>query len=201
MAAMRKDRLSAKLWYSRWGEYVRKTTLRRPLVVAVFQDQTAAEINDIVERTGVDLVQLHGDEPASLIEAISVPCIKVLHVSPKTSPTSSTTSTATSTSTDAVIERLKQEAEEFSGKAIALLLDSRLPGAKGGGTGSAFDWSIASKLNGIPVLLAGGLTAENAGHAAATAGVIGVDVSSGVESSPGKKDAQAVRAFVTSARS
>ena len=56
--------------------------------------------------------------------------------------------------TQGIIDTLKTEIELFSGKAMAILLDSRVPGTAGGGTGAVFDWSIAGKLN-IPVMLAG----------------------------------------------
>ena len=70
--------------------------------------------------------------------------VQVLHMSP----------TIASENTHSVIDTLKSEIELFSGKALAILLDSRVPGTAGGGTGAVFDWSIAGKLN-IPVMLAG----------------------------------------------
>ena len=71
------DRLSTKLWYQRCQEYLQKTTLRRPLVVGVFQGQSVDEINDIVAKTGIDVVQLHGDESVADLERVHAPCIKV----------------------------------------------------------------------------------------------------------------------------
>jgi phosphoribosylanthranilate isomerase len=204
------DRLSTKLWYQRCQEYLQKTTLRRPLVVGVFQGQSVEEINDVVAKTGIDIVQLHGDESVADLERVHAPCIKVrydvshlvlycgvlwcsvvwygmvwcgmlrctvvlccvvwggvmcyailfcpilpslillsssvqvLHMSP----------TIASENTHGIIDTLKSEIELFSGKALAILLDSRVPGTAGGGTGAVFDWSIAGKLN-IPVMLAG----------------------------------------------
>ena len=70
--------------------------------------------------------------------------VQVLHMSP----------TIVSEDTHGIIDTLKSEIELFSGKALAILLDSRVPGTAGGGTGAVFDWSIAGKLN-IPVMLAG----------------------------------------------
>ena len=195
------DRLSIKLWYQRCQEYLQKMTLRRPLVVGVFQGQSVDEINKIVALTGIDIVQLHGDESVADLERVQAPCIKVgfeilyftvclaccgvlyctvlysipfypilsypvlshlsylisfdsvyllpffvkvLHMSPTISPEN----------TQGIIDTLKTEIELFSGKAMAILLDSRVPGTAGGGTGAVFDWSIAGKLN-IPVMLAG----------------------------------------------
>lgn len=71
------DRLSTKLWYQRCQEYLQKTTLRRPLVVGVFQGQSVEEINEIVALTGIDIVQLHGDESVADLERVHAPCIKV----------------------------------------------------------------------------------------------------------------------------
>lgn len=140
--------------------------------------------------TGIDLVQLHGDEPASLADQIEAPVIKVLHVAP---------SGAASAPAAEAAAHLHATAQAFEGKALALLLDSRVPGSAGGGTGAAFDWSLASGL-GAPVLLAGGLHKDNVGKAAAVPGVAGVDVSSGVESSPGVKDEALLTAFIRGAR-
>ena len=195
--AMTADRLSPKLWFSRSADFLRKTTLRRPLVVGVFQDQTAAEINAMVAQTGIDLVQLHGEESPELIDQIHTPCIKVLHVAPKGSSSES----AGGTPMAPIVDRLRQDVERYSGRAVGLLLDSRLPGTQGGGTGATFDWTIASQLNGVPCLLAGGLTPDNVAQAAATVGVVGVDVSSGVETSPGVKDPTKTKQFIANARS
>lgn len=186
LKTMKADRLTPKLWYSRCMDLLKKTTIRKPLVVGVFQDQGANEINAIVAQTGIDLVQLHGDESSDMVEKIHAPVIKVLHLAPG----------AGSSVDDA---KLRQQVADFSNKAIAILLDSRLPGSKGGGTGAVFDWEVASSLD-SPVLLAGGLTTENVCAAASTQGVAGVDVSSGVEVSPGVKDASLIGAFINNSR-
>ena len=78
------------------------------------------------------------------------------------------------------------------------ILDTAVPGSHGG-TGRAFDWSLAAGL-GRPVVLAGGLTPENVAAAVATAAPWGVDVSSGIESGPGVKDPEKMRRFVEAAR-
>ena len=79
----------------------------------------------------------------------------------------------------------------------AFLLDSDIAG-KQGGTGETFNWDLAveAKQFGKPIFLAGGLTPENVADAIRHAQPFGVDVSSGVESSPGKKDHAKVRAFI-----
>jgi phosphoribosylanthranilate isomerase len=83
----------------------------------------------------------------------------------------------------------------------AWLLDSYVPD-KLGGTGMRFNWDLAreAKNLGRPIFLAGGLTAENVGEAVRTVQPYGVDVSSGVEAAPGKKDLQKVRAFIQAAK-
>jgi phosphoribosylanthranilate isomerase len=86
---------------------------------------------------------------------------------------------------------------------IAILLDTSIKGNKdGGGTGVTFDWSIAQQVQngGLPVIIAGGLTADNIKDAVGTIRPWGVDVSSGVEASPGKKDLEKVHNFVKNAR-
>jgi len=86
-------------------------------------------------------------------------------------------------------------AQEY--KADAVLVDAATPGS-----GQVFDWRIAENVPGVrQLILAGGLTAENVGDAIRTVRPWGVDVSSGVESSPGHKDPRKVRAFVQAARS
>jgi phosphoribosylanthranilate isomerase len=85
----------------------------------------------------------------------------------------------------------------------AVLLDAHQPGAYGG-TGQVVDWPMIrnerEKLLGLPLILAGGLTPDNVAEAIATARPDAVDVASGVESSPGKKDPAKVRAFVAAAK-
>ncbi len=94
------------------------------------------------------------------------------------------------------------EAERYAGSAAGLLLDTRAEGAPGG-TGRTFDWSLVQGLRErCPFLvLAGGLTPETVGEAIRLVRPHGVDVSSGVESSPGRKDPEKVRAFVAAVRS
>ena len=78
-------------------------------------------------------------------------------------------------------------------------MSTLLLGQAGGGTGATFDWTIATQMN-VPCILAGGLTTDNVANAAATLGVVGVDVSSGVETSPGIKDPVKTKLFINNAR-
>ena len=184
--------LPSQDWFKSTESMLRKLTLRKPLTVGVFQNQSPSEINAIVEETGIDVVQLHGDEPATFCDQVSVPCLRVLHV-----PLSK------GIGEEAVdVDALVTDAKSFEGKAMALVLDSRIPGTSGGGTGATFDWEVVTKLGGVPVILAGGLTSSNVGDAVTIPGVLGVDVSSGVEikDQAGKKDEALVKAFIEAAK-
>jgi anthranilate synthase / indole-3-glycerol phosphate synthase / phosphoribosylanthranilate isomerase len=193
MAIHRLQTLDPYLWFEAMGKVIKSITLRKPMVVGIFQDQSVEVINEIITATGIDLVQLHGNEDASIIEQILVPCIKVIHLP---------ASTADSSLVD--IDELSKQVRSFSNKAIAILLDSKLPGGARGGTGLEFDWSIIEsafyqKL--APVILAGGLTMKNVADASKIAGVIGVDVSSGIEIAPGQKDPELMKSFLKNAQS
>ena len=69
-----------------------------------------------------------------------------------------------------------------------------------GGTGKAFDWDIISKDLRVPFILAGGLNSDNVEAALTTVSCVGLDVSTGVESSPGKKDPEKIKEFITKVR-
>ena len=99
-----------------------------------------------------------------------------------------------------IFSYLMKQAKDFEGKAIALLIDSRVPGTAGGGTGLPFDWTIMNKLNFGPVILSGGLTPSNVPDALTIDNVFGIDVSSGVESSPGVKDLSLIKEFCNKAK-
>lgn len=156
-----------------------------PLVqrVGVFVDPTAAEVARAVEEIGLDVVQLHGDESPQLCAAIDTRVVKALRVDAGFDP--------------AVVDA-------YAGVTAGILLDTRGPGrdAAPGGTGQAFDWSLAApaRERARYLVLAGGLTPENVARAIAAVEPDAVDVSSGVESAPGRKDPERVRAFVRAAR-
>jgi phosphoribosylanthranilate isomerase len=146
--------------------------------IGVFVDASIEEINKRVRQVPLDLVQLHADIPAESAHRIRVPFLKVVRVSGAID-----------------VEQLKAY------KARAYLLDTYVEGAHGG-TGKTFDWDLALPVvaAGLPVLLSGGLTPENVAEAVRRVRPFGVDVSSGVEASPGKKDRAKVRAFVANAK-
>jgi len=105
-------------------------------------------------------------------------------------------------SDDGMKHNFEQQLDELQHAAIdALVLDTLVPGHKGG-TGQTCDWNTAARIvnsANLPVFLAGGLTPENVAHAIAEVKPYGVDVSSGVESSPGNKDLQKVSRFILKA--
>ena len=137
---------------------------------------------DLVTRAigecGLSLLQFHGDEPAEFCAQFGLISMKAFRIR------------------DA--ESLKQ-LPRF--QTDAYLLDAFSPEARGG-TGEKFNWELAVEAQkfGKPVFLAGGLTPENVADAVRKVRPFGVDVSSGVESAPGKKDAVKVRAFIAAAR-
>jgi phosphoribosylanthranilate isomerase len=152
-------------------------------VVGVFVDASAAEIADAVARAQLDVVQLHGAEtPAELATIAAVaarPAWKAIAVA----------------ASDDVADLAAWPAE-------AILLDTPTPGR--GGSGTAFDWSLARAAvvcdRARRIVLAGGLTADNVARAIAEVGPWAVDVASGVEASPGVKDAGKLAAFVAAVR-
>jgi indole-3-glycerol phosphate synthase/phosphoribosylanthranilate isomerase len=166
---------------------------RRPLVVGVFQNQEPEFVRQMVEECGLDLVQLHGSEgfAAANREACGVPAIRVVDI---------VVDPATGLAAENAVERI---IESLTSDPVAVLLDTAIKGhAEGGGTSTTFDWSIAERLQaqGLPVLIAGGLTAETIGDCAGNTRPLGVDVSSGVEVSPGIKNPDQVTAFVQNAK-
>ena len=146
------------------------------LTVGVFRNEAPSRVVDIANRAGVKAVQLHGNErPEEAIE-IARSIRRVYKAFPAGSP-------------------LVQRALEYPSDMV--LVDSAQPGS-----GEVFDWSMVEDVPaGLKVILAGGLTPDNVAHAIEVVNPWGVDVSSGVESSPGRKDPRKVRAFITAAQS
>jgi indole-3-glycerol phosphate synthase / phosphoribosylanthranilate isomerase len=151
------------------------------LRVGVFVDETPEQMRRVADEVGLDVVQLHGSEPPEAVARAPRRAVKAVRVGPGFRP---------------------QDALRYDGTAAAVLLDTRVDGDAPGGTGRTFDWSLVRPVReGTSyVLLAGGLTPENVGEAIATVRPDGVDVSSGVESAPGKKDPAKVRAFMDAVR-
>ena len=185
-------------WFAHWQKELLRVTRRTPLVVGVFQNNSLEEVAVLVEASGVDLIQLHGDETVGFAREISkktgVPCIKVVHVPHDAAA-------ATGEGMGKVLAGLQQEEGGKEGGPIALLLDTSVGNQKGG-SGAKFDWSLAAiaQAQGFPVIVAGGLVPENVEEALSVAQPFGVDVSSGVEASPGVKEGGKVTDFIRRVR-
>ncbi len=159
-------------------ERVRRIIAKLPpyvTTVGVFVNETRETVAKIAEVTGLDLIQLHGEEPPEFCAYFAPRVVKAFRVRKAEDLTT---------------------LREYRGLVRALLLDTFVPGVPGG-TGKIFDWQLALKAReiGVPIILAGGLTPENISQAVAKARPTGVDVSSGVESSPGIKDPQKLKAL------
>ena len=151
-------------------------------VVALFVDPSKDEVNEVLDSGLVDLIQFHGNESEEFCSSFNKCYMKAIQVRNKS---------------------LSLKAVEKYSSAKYLLLDTyseKVPG----GTGKIFDWSIARDIiveTDRPIVLAGGLTPINVEHAISSVKPFGVDVSSGVELSAGKKDMSKLRMFVQGARS
>jgi phosphoribosylanthranilate isomerase len=142
--------------------------------VGLFVNAESSFIREVISKVKLDLLQFHGDETASECAAFSHPFIKAIRVKSDTN--------------------LVQYAEDFSA-AKALLLDTYAEGVAGG-TGQVFDWNLIPKELAKPVILAGGLTADNVARAISLVKPYAVDVSGGVEASKGIKDVAKIAAFM-----
>lgn len=143
-------------------------------IVALFVDAKKAQINDVLARVPVDCLQFHGDESPESCRVYGKPYMKAVRMKPETD--------------------LHAIANQFH-DASALLLDAYHPGIQGG-SGSRFDWDVIPADLPLPIVLAGGLTADNAGEAIASVKPYALDVSSGVEVTKGIKDAEKMAAFM-----
>jgi phosphoribosylanthranilate isomerase len=145
--------------------------------VGLFVNERPERIRQIADFCGLDVLQLHGDEGPTACDFAPRRVVKALRV---------------------------KAAASLDGHAAyavsALLLDAWVAGAYGG-TGERFNWELAAAVaRQRPVILAGGLRAENVAAAVRSVRPYGVDVSSGVEASPGNKDPEKVAAFIRNAK-
>lgn len=181
IAGPQRGEVSARSWFAAWADSLDMAVARwRPLITGLFADQRAAEVNEIAEAAGLDLVQLSGGEDDDYVRSIKLPVIRAVHVAPGMDDAD-------------VVERAAP------GLGAAILLDTAAAGSRGG-TGMAFDWEVAAAVaRRTPFLLAGGLTPENVADALGTVHPWAVDVSSGVETD-GRKDIDKIRAFLRAAK-
>jgi len=154
--------------------------LPRPVArVGVFVNATVETVLEAMSRCHLSLLQFHGDESPDFCQQFGLMSMKAFRVRD-----------------ESVFEELQRYPTD------AWLLDAFSPAGLGG-TGETFNWDLAIRANqlGRPIFLAGGLTPENVGEAVTRVRPFGVDVSSGVEVVPGRKDHAKVRAFIQAARS
>jgi phosphoribosylanthranilate isomerase len=158
----------------------------RPLMVGVFVNMPAPQVNSIATRCGLDWVQLSGDEDWHHCQLIEKPLIKAIHV-------------ANDQSAEEIVAKLEHGHRILGPEGFICLLDTRVKGVYGG-TGQTFDWALAKLVSRtFPVLLAGGLTPDNVAQAISTVRPWGVDASTGVETE-GHKDASKIKALIQAVR-
>lgn len=160
------------------GEII--TELRRrkgaesPLCIGVVVDLTPAEMENIRQKAKLDGIQLSGDEPQETLDALSP--LRIRGISLKT------------------LNRLGQGQPDF------YLCDTHAPDQKGG-TGEAYDYEqLRPWISRYPIMIAGGLTPESVGEVVSSLRPFGVDVSSALESGPGRKDLKKTRQFIEAVR-
>jgi phosphoribosylanthranilate isomerase len=147
-------------------------------LVSLFVNAPAETISDVLSQVPVGLIQFHGDEDSRFCRGFGRPWIKALRVRDSMN--------------------VAKEAAALSG-ATGVLLDAWQEGVPGG-TGRTFDWALANEQLPLPMVLAGGLDEVNVGDAIGGLRPWAVDVSGGVESSPGIKDAEKIQRFVAAVR-
>ena len=175
-------------------EQARKIVARLPEAVdkvGVFVNETEQSVLDAVRHVGLTAIQLHGNEPAGLARKLKaeVPGIRVFKA---------VSFESLGSGTACLVPAVAGQADAFD----ALLVDGAPAGR--GGTGRCFDWeqarTLLRALPDIKVVVAGGLTSGNVAESIHALRPWGVDVVSGVECGPGKKDREKVRAFVQAVR-
>lgn len=143
--------------------------------VGVFVDEEAEVVDEIVQYCGLTMVQLHGSESPEYCKAISIRVVKAFRVKPGST---------------------ESDLTPYEDKVAAFLLDTYSETAAGG-TGKTFNWRMVESINPPgPVILAGGLTPDNVGEAIRQVRPLAVDVNSGVETMPGRKDIAEIQRFV-----
>ncbi|MDA8165559.1 MAG: phosphoribosylanthranilate isomerase [Desulfobacteraceae bacterium] len=149
--------------------------------VGVFVNEAADVVSDIMHSCGLTIIQLHGTESPRYCESLSRRVVKSFAIGPETAGDGSLF-------------------EPYAGVVAGYLLDTYHAGMTGG-TGRVFDWSLLDTMRPPgPVILAGGLNPDNVGAAIRTVRPFAVDVSSGVESRPGRKDLKKLAAFMAEIR-
>jgi len=175
------------VFYSQSARYIPVSTARDianhippfASTVGLFVNSDHQEVCNVLSEVPLDLLQFHGDEDEEFCNSFSRPYIKAVRVKEDTD--------------------LLQVCRQYE-SARGILLDSFKKGVRGG-TGETFDWGLIPESLPLPVVLAGGLDASNVAMAVSRVHPWAVDVSSGVEHSPGKKDNQKIVHFIKAVES
>lgn len=151
-------------------------------VVALFVNPEVQQVQAVIDSGLVNILQFHGDESPEYCQSFGLPVMKAFRVGAQ--------------------QDLNASIARYSESELILLdaFDNKAPG----GTGKVFDWQLAMQAaqdTSIKLVLAGGLTPDNVQEAVQRVQPFGVDVSSGVESSPGEKDYNLVKKFIEGVRS
>ena len=161
-----------------------ESTKRQKSIVGVFMDQSEDDINNILKEVDLDILQFHGDETLDFCKSFNKPFIKTLHITDQSFLYNS----------------------DFKKTANYFLLDTSLDN-KHGGTGKKFDWDLLSKnitisdlMNNSSCFVAGVLNPSNVSELIIRHKPYGIDVSSGIESSIGKKDHLLMKKFIENVR-
>ncbi len=151
------------------------------LPVGVFVNESLEGVREIFDTCGLALAQLHGDESPEFCESVHRPVLRAVRLRDRGSFLALAEYKGRIGVRGFVVDAFSEEAY--------------------GGTGQTTDWSLAHEAaQAAPILLAGGLTPHNVAEAIQQVTPYGVDVSSGVESKPGKKDHEKIRAFIQAVR-
>ena len=145
--------------------------------VGLFVNEQTAIIQNIFERTRLNVIQYHGDETPEFCDAVGLPFIKAFRVRPGID--------------------IQTEMERYP-NASGFLLDAYVKGQPGG-TGERFDWGMIPQSN-EPIILAGGLSPDNAKDAIEQVAPWALDVSGGIETKPGRKDPDKMARFMNACR-
>lgn len=155
-----------------------------PTLVGVTVNRTAADLHQLFEQARLDMIQLSGDEPISMLDDLEMPVIKALRFQEGTS-----------------IDQATQEVDAWLGHrhAAELVLIDGYKAGEYGGTGVKADWRLLHEVAArYPIVLAGGLTPDNVAQAIHQVDPFGVDTASGTETD-GVKDPEKLKAFVQNA--
>jgi phosphoribosylanthranilate isomerase len=155
-----------------------------PKTVAVFVNQPLDDVNEYVSASGVQMIQLHGDESPAYISLLDKPVIKAFGIRQGMTRSDIETMVA-----------------PYVGHVAYVLFDTSVNG-QSGGTGTSFDWDLLIDIElGVPFFVSGGLDASNVTEVMERVAPFGVDASSRLEVSPGVKDLSKISAFFESIES